>query len=84
MAEILNVSWPDSVYTPEQMKANEEATRKNGPGPYIPLMDQLQQQGIEIHTLQELQADSDCPQVNELPGFVRQETWLIFAKKLRK
>lgn len=167
MAEILNASWPDSVYTPEQMKEKEEETRKNGPGqiqyyvaeqngqvcgvafydqparfyqpgkfrvmiavalhqrqqgiasaldlhlmselerigareiwtklhaemtpgihfvrahgfheetqvwellkdittfdpsPYIPLMEQLQQQGVEIHTLQELQADPDCSQ----------------------
>ena len=32
MAEILNASWPHSAYMPEQMEAEEEAARKNGPG----------------------------------------------------
>ncbi|HEY0754928.1 MAG TPA: GNAT family N-acetyltransferase [Ktedonobacteraceae bacterium] len=32
MAEILNASWPQPVYTPEQMQAQEEASSKDGPG----------------------------------------------------
>ena len=32
IAEILNISWPDSARTAEHMKEEEEAARKHGPG----------------------------------------------------